>query len=109
MNDSQENDGLWELLGSGPRPVVSPFFARNVLRAVRRSTPAPPWFAIPRWAGAAALAVLVIGFSLSLPHAMEQTAAVPADEEMLIAFDSAAGIAGIVRIEPIGPEEFAGL
>jgi len=109
MNDSQEHDGLWELLGRGPRSEVSPFFARNVLRAVRRSTSAQPWFAIPRWAASVALAVLVVGFALSLPHAMEQTVAVPADEKILVAFDSAAGIPVIVRVEPIGPEEFAGL
>ncbi|MGA3170277.1 MAG: hypothetical protein ABSE62_04620 [Chthoniobacteraceae bacterium] len=31
-----ENDRLWELLGKTRQPSVSPFFARNVLRAVRQ-------------------------------------------------------------------------
>jgi len=37
------NDKLWELLGKTRRPSVSPFFSRNVLRAVRQEaeTPAP--------------------------------------------------------------------
>jgi hypothetical protein len=30
-----EQDELWELLGKAKTPAVSPFFARNVLRAVR--------------------------------------------------------------------------
>ncbi len=31
-----EQDKLWELLGKTRQPSVSPFFARNVLRAVRQ-------------------------------------------------------------------------
>ena len=33
---ADDNDKLWELLGKTPPPAVSPFFARNVLRAVRQ-------------------------------------------------------------------------
>jgi hypothetical protein len=33
---ADDNDKLWELLGKARTPSVSPFFARNVLRAVRQ-------------------------------------------------------------------------
>ena len=37
-----DNDKLWELLGKTRQPTVSPFFARNVLRAVRQEEEARP-------------------------------------------------------------------
>lgn len=37
-----DNDKLWELLGKTRSPAVSPFFARNVLRAVRQEEDARP-------------------------------------------------------------------
>jgi len=37
-----ENDKLWELLGQARPPAVSPFFARNILRAVRQEEAARP-------------------------------------------------------------------
>jgi len=33
---ADDNDKLWELLGKTRTPDVSPFFARNVLRAIRQ-------------------------------------------------------------------------
>ena len=35
MNQPDENDDLWKLLGKARPPAVSPFFARNVVREVR--------------------------------------------------------------------------
>jgi hypothetical protein len=35
MNQPDEHDDLWRLLGKAKEPAVSPFFARNVLRDVR--------------------------------------------------------------------------
>ncbi len=35
MNQSDEHDELWSLLKKARPPVVSPFFARNVLREIR--------------------------------------------------------------------------
>ena len=37
-DDKDDNDKLWELLGKSRRPTVSPFFSRNILRAVRQET-----------------------------------------------------------------------
>ena len=35
MNQPDEHDDLWRLLGKAKEPAVSPFFARNVVREVR--------------------------------------------------------------------------
>jgi len=36
--NSDEHDDLWRLLGKAREPRVSPFFARNVVRAVREES-----------------------------------------------------------------------
>ena len=72
-----DNDKVWELLGKARQPAVSPFFARNVLRAVRQEEDARPiraWLSrffssaarsLHRWtwqvaiAGTCAVAVLI--------------------------------------------------
>jgi hypothetical protein len=36
---ADDNDKLWELLGKTRPPAVSPFFSRNVLRAIRQEAP----------------------------------------------------------------------
>ena len=41
MNDD-EHDDLWRLLGKAKEPKVSPFFSRNVLRAIREHGQAQP-------------------------------------------------------------------
>ena len=37
--NTEEHDDLWELLGKAKAAEASPFFARNVLRAIRESQP----------------------------------------------------------------------
>jgi hypothetical protein len=60
-----EHDDLWRLLGKARPTHVSPFFARNVLRALREQEAAPAVFSWrwlrQRWmyAGSALLAVIV--------------------------------------------------
>ena len=46
--NADDNDKLWELLGKTRQPAVSPFFARNVLRAVRQEQEARPAFYLAR-------------------------------------------------------------
>jgi len=48
---ADDNDKLWELLGKTRQPAVSPFFARNVLRAVRQEKEArlPLFSRVVRW------------------------------------------------------------
>jgi hypothetical protein len=36
--NTDDNDRLWELLGKTRQPSVSPFFSRNVLRAIRQES-----------------------------------------------------------------------
>ncbi len=35
LDEPEEKDELWQLLGKARQPAISPFFSRNVLRAVR--------------------------------------------------------------------------
>ena len=37
--NTEEHDDLWHLLGKAKVPEVSPFFSRNVLRALRETAP----------------------------------------------------------------------
>lgn len=39
--NTEEHDDLWELLGKAKETKASPFFSRNVLRAIRESRPEP--------------------------------------------------------------------
>ncbi|MFM8831717.1 MAG: hypothetical protein ACKOHM_12030 [Spartobacteria bacterium] len=88
-DDLAENDELWSLLGHARKTTPSPFFARNVLRSVRNLSPAPtiPRFFLP-WLQAAALSILLLGFTLSLIH--PQKSQVP--PELVEYFDIAAGL-----------------
>jgi hypothetical protein len=49
--NADDNDKLWELLGKTRPPNISPFFSRNVLRAVRQEEAAPRTFfsRVPRF------------------------------------------------------------
>ncbi len=64
---SDEHDDLWELLGNARVPKVSPFFSRNVLRAIREESTPQTWLhGLLTWRGllaggaAAAVAVLLL-------------------------------------------------
>ena len=71
--NTDEHDDLWHLLGKAKVPEVSPFFSRNILRAIRETSPENGgvlgWLR-RRWQVAAvgACAVLVAGFVL-IPRA----------------------------------------
>ena len=71
--NTDEHDDLWHLLGKAKVPDVSPFFSRNVLRAIREDVPEKDsmlgWLR-RRWLVAAtgACAVLVAAFVL-MPRA----------------------------------------
>lgn len=76
----KEDEPLWDLLGRAKQPEVSPFFARNVLRAVRDTAePATVfhrWFSLRRLVPISAAAVVLIAASLFL-----RPAAPPAQQE----------------------------
>jgi len=42
--NTEEQDDLWQLLGRSKAPVASPFFSRNVLRAIREEKQEKPGF-----------------------------------------------------------------
>jgi len=71
--EDKDDEKLWQLLGKAKRPAISPFFARNVLRAVRteqegsmRPDKTSFQWLLRRWRFAlgGALAVLALGFAM---------------------------------------------
>lgn len=83
--NTEENDELWQLLGKAEKPQASPYFARNVLRAIREEQTAHPgviaWLR-QRWASAtlatAAMVLLAVAF---VPRTEQQ----PSDTLLLAA------------------------
>lgn len=81
MNDN-ERDELWELLGRARPAKISPFFARNVLRAIRGQEAAPSgavaWLR-SRWmlAGATACVLILGGIAAWMPDDEPQAESVP--------------------------------
>ncbi len=88
-DDLPENDALWALLAKSRPASASPFFARNVLRKIRRPSPANPLQSWLRWLVPAAYAILALGFFLSLEHGNHSTAnrPAPASIDLLEVFD----------------------
>jgi len=80
-----ENDELWNLLGKARQPKASPFFAANVMRAVREAAEPKPgilaWlrskWVLPVAAGACAA---VLAFLAMRPAAAPVPAADPLEE-----------------------------
>jgi hypothetical protein len=85
--NTEEHDELWQLLGKAKQPQPSPFFARNVLRAIREEKPAPvsvfDWLR-RRWASAAlasaAVALLAVAFIPSDEQPQSDTLLLAAEE-----------------------------
>lgn len=70
----EEDPPLWDLLGRSKGATPSPFFTRNVLRAVRNETPEKrnliAWFRLRRLVPtlSAVAAVLITAFTLQALH-----------------------------------------
>lgn len=81
---TDEQDDLWRLLGSAKAPTISPFFSRNVLRAIREQKQEKPGLVAAfnawlnwRWVtlGASTCLLLVIaGFAFHHPTPPPQSA-----------------------------------
>ena len=87
--NTDEQDDLWRLLGKAQAPSVSPFFSRNVLRAIREEKQEKPsllaWINW-RWVTLAASAcVLVVASGVALRHPAQPQLAVQADPVMVLA------------------------
>ena len=66
--EPQDDKELWDVLGRLPKPTLSPFFARNVLRKIRqeptRFERVRNWFSVRRVIGASAVAAVFVAFAL---------------------------------------------
>ena len=98
--EPNENDALWRALGEATPPLVSPFFARNVLRVTRQSNERAgflPAFLL-RWIGALAFSCVLIGFFTSLVFYPQYHSS---DLDSVEIFDIAAGINEIMPVQEI--------
>jgi hypothetical protein len=94
MDDFNENDTLWKVLGQAKPAKASPYFVRKVLREVRNERQAPSrWHIFLRWmvpvGAAAALAIGVTTWQVEQQHQSEFNAYFDsaADLESLVAFE----------------------
>jgi hypothetical protein len=83
---TDEQDDLWRLLGHAKTPSVSPFFSRNVLRAIREEKQEKPgllaWMNW-RWVTlCASTCVLLVASGVALHHPVQPA---QADPVMLLA------------------------
>jgi hypothetical protein len=66
--EPQDDKELWDVLGRLPKPTLSPFFARNVLREIRhqpsRFERARNWFSLRRVVGASAVAAVFVAVAV---------------------------------------------
>jgi hypothetical protein len=62
--EPQDDKELWDVLGRLPKPTLSPFFARNVLRKIRqepsRFERARNWFSVRKIVGASVVAAVFV-------------------------------------------------
>jgi hypothetical protein len=66
--EPQDDKELWDVLGRLPKPTLSPFFARNVLRKIRqepsRFERARNWLSMRKVVGASAVAAAFVALAL---------------------------------------------
>lgn len=86
--NTDEQDDLWRLLGKAQAPSVSPFFSRNVLRAIREEKQEKPsllawlhwrWFTL----GASAC-VLLLASGVALRHPSSHSQQPPTDASVVM-------------------------
>ncbi len=83
--NTEEQDDLWELLGRSKAPAPSPFFSRNVLRAIREEAQEKPGLLLwlrRHWQLAAVSACVVVAASFALVQSPSEQ---PPDQVMLLA------------------------
>jgi hypothetical protein len=70
--DREDDKQLWDVLGRIPKPTLSPFFARNVVRTVRQEATrferVRSWLGWRRLAAASAVVIVVIGTAIATHH-----------------------------------------
>ena len=79
----EDDQELWDLLGQGPEPRISPFFARNVLREIRQPggwTTVRGWLNPRRLIPAAGMAAALLAVVFLRMHTAVAPLAAPASE-----------------------------
>ena len=75
--EPEDDKQLWDVLGRVPGPILSPFFARNVVRKIRQKSTrferARNWFSLRRLAAASAIAIVVVGMAIATHHPVSRT------------------------------------
>jgi len=76
--EPQDDKQLWDSLGRGPGPTLSPSFARNLVRKLRQEATrfgrARNWFSLRRLVAASAVAIVVVGMAIATHHPISRTA-----------------------------------
>jgi hypothetical protein len=76
--EPEDDKQLWDILGRVSKPVLSPFFARNVVRNIRQEATrfgwSRNWFSLRRLAAASAVAIVVVGMAIATYHPTSKTA-----------------------------------
>ena len=66
--EPQDDKELWDVLGRLPKPALSPFFARDVLRKIRQEPTGfesmRNWFSVRKLVGASAVAAVFAALAL---------------------------------------------
>ena len=88
--EPEDDKQLWDVLGRVPGPILSPFFARNVVRKIRQGATrferARNWFSLRRLVAASAVAIVVVGMAIATHHTVPQTAG-PNDTDVVAKID----------------------
>jgi len=75
--EPEDDKQLWDVLGRVPGPILSPFFARNVVRQIRQEATrferARNWFSLRRLVAASAVAIVVVGMAIATHRPVSQT------------------------------------
>ena len=76
--EPEDDKPLWDILGRVPKPTLSPFFARNVVRNIRQEAArfgaSRNWFSLRRLVAASAVAILLVGMAIATHHPTSRTA-----------------------------------
>ena len=75
--EPHDDKELWDVLDRLPKPSLSPFFARNVLRKIRQEPSlferARNWFSVRKFVGASAVAAVFAALALVTHYPCPQT------------------------------------
>jgi hypothetical protein len=87
----EDDESLWDLLGRGARPDISPFFARNVVRQVRENPHSwafwRSWLA-PRWLVPASGLAAVLLAGILFIHGTGSRSTNDSDQDVIAKIDA---------------------